>query len=120
LQWKDFEILVDLIFRQSGWQRVGDTGKTKKTLDLELLAPITGEKAIVQIKAQSDLTQFLNYQNQFKIMRDYDKFFYVVHTANSNLQEFKKDTDIKLYLVGKVAELTISAGLVDWVIKKTL
>jgi hypothetical protein len=31
----------------------------KKTLDLELFAPVTGEKAIVQIKAQSDLKQFL-------------------------------------------------------------
>ena len=46
LQPKDFETLVDLIFRQAGWQRVGDIGKTQKTLDLELFAPVTGEKAI--------------------------------------------------------------------------
>lgn len=57
LQWKDFETLIDLIFRQAGWQKVGQTGKTQKTLDLELLAPVTGETAIVQIKAQSDLNQ---------------------------------------------------------------
>lgn len=119
LQWKDFETLVDLIFRQAGWQRVGDTGKTQKTLDLELFAPVTGERAIVQIKAQSDLPQFLSYQDQFATMNDYDKFFYVVHTAKNNLTGYLNDTETKLYLVDKVAELTISAGLVEWVIKKT-
>lgn len=119
IQWKDFETLVDLIFRQAGWQRVGDTGKTQKTLDLELFAPVTGERAIVQIKAQSDLQQFLSYQEQFATMDDYDKFFYVVHTAKNNLTTYENETETKLYLVDKVAELTISAGLVEWVIKKT-
>ncbi len=119
LQWKDFETLVDLIFRQAGWQRVGDTGKTQKTLDLELYAPVTGERAIVQVKAQSDLPQFLHYQNEFAKMNDYDKFFYVVHTAKKNLETYENETETKLYLVEKVADLTISAGLVEWVIKKT-
>lgn len=119
LQWKDFETLVDLIFRQAGWQRVGDIGKTQKTLDLELFAPVTGERAIVQIKAQSDLQQFRSYRKQFEKMNDYDKFFYVVHTAENNLTVYEKETKTKLYLVDKVAELTISAGLVEWVIKKT-
>ncbi len=119
LQWKDFETLVDLIFRQAGWQRVGDTGKTQKTLDLELFAPVTGERAIVQIKAQSFLQQFLSYQEKFATMNDYDKFFYVVHTAKNNLTTYENETETKLYLVDKVAELTISAGLVEWVIKKT-
>lgn len=119
LQWKDFETLVDLIFRQAGWQRVGVTGKTQKTLDLELFAPVTGERAIVQIKAQSDLPQFFGYQEQFATMNDNDKFFYVVHTAKNKLTTYENETETKLYLVDKVAELTISAGLVEWVIKKT-
>lgn len=119
LQWKDFETLIDLIFRQAGWQRVGQTGKTQKTLDLELLAPVTGETAIVQIKAQSDLNQFLKYQDEFAKMTDYDKFFYVVHTARPNLRNYENETDTNLYLVEKVAELTISSGLVEWVITKT-
>ncbi len=119
LQWKDFETLVDLIFRQAGWQRVGDTGKTQKTLDLDLFAPVTGERAIVQIKAQSDLNEFLKYQEQFATMSDYDKFFYVVHTAKNNLFSYVNETETKLYLVEKIAELAISAGLVEWIIKKT-
>lgn len=119
LQWKDFEILIDLIFRQAGWQRIGDTGKTQKTLDLDLFAPVTGERAIVQIKAESDLNEFIKYQDQFATMSDYDKFFYVVHTAKNNLSSYENETETKLYLVDKVAELAISAGLVEWIIKKT-
>jgi len=117
LQWQDFEVLVDLIFRQAGWQRLGDIGKTKKTIDIELLSPVTGEKAVVQIKSESGLKQFQEYQNQFKGMHDYDVFFYVVHTADKKLTDYPNETDTKLYLVDKIAELTISAGLVDWVIK---
>jgi len=121
LQWKDFETLVDLIFRQAGWQRVGDIGKTQKTLDLELFAPVTGERAMVQIKAESDLPQFKSYQEQFAVMSDFDKFFYVVHTAKPNLKNYEDETETNyyLYMVEKVAELTISGGLVEWVIKKT-
>lgn len=119
LQWKDFETLIDLIFTQAGWQRVGATGKTQKTLDLDLLAPVTGERAMVQIKSQSDLKEFEYYQNEFAIMTGYDKFFYVVHSPKNDLQIFPNDTDTKLYFIEKISELTISSGLVEWVIKKT-
>ncbi len=43
----DFELLVDLVFSSSGWQRQGIVGKTQKTLDLDLLLPSTGERAFV-------------------------------------------------------------------------
>jgi len=119
LQWKDFETLIDLIFRQAGWQRVSETGKTQKTLDLELLAPVTGERAIVQIKSQSDLKQFLFYQDKFATMTDYDKFFYVVHSAKKNLAEYENDSDTILYFGDKIADLTMNSGLLEWVIKRT-
>jgi hypothetical protein len=119
LQWKDFETLIDLIFRQAGWQRISETGKTQKTLDLELLAPVTGERAIVQIKSQSDLKQFLSYQDKFATMTDYDKFFYVVHSAKENLKEYENDSETILYFGDKIAELTINSGLLEWVIKRT-
>ncbi|ANH84183.1 hypothetical protein A8C56_23530 [Niabella ginsenosidivorans] len=121
LQWKDFETLVDLIFRQAGWQRVSDTGKTQKTLDLDLFAPVTGERAIVQIKAQSNIHEFQDYLKKFELMNNYDRFFYVVHTFVSTLNRIpeQEDNKVNLYLVDKVSELTISAGLTEWVIKKT-
>lgn len=119
LQWKDFETLIDLIFRQAGWQRVSETGKTQKTLDLELLAPVTGERAIVQIKSQSDLKQFLFYQDKFATMTDYDKFFYVVHSVKKSLKEYDNETETILYFGDKIADLTINSGLLEWVIKRT-
>lgn len=119
LQWKDFETLIDLIFRQAGWQRVSETGKTQKTLDLELLAPVTGERAIVQIKSQSDLKQFISYQKDFAPMSNYDKFFYVVHSAKKSLVDYENDTETILYFGDKIADLTINSGLLEWVIKRT-
>lgn len=120
LQPKDFETLIDLIFRQAGWQRVSEIGKTQKTLDLELYAPVTGEKAIVQIKTGSNLREFLEYEERFVPLKtDYDKFFYVVHSAKQNLENYKNETETNLYLIDKVADLTVSAGLIEWVIKKT-
>lgn len=43
---RDFELLVDLVFTSSGWRRVGEFGKTQKTLDLDLVLPNTKEKGI--------------------------------------------------------------------------
>jgi hypothetical protein len=121
LQWKDFETLVDLIFRQAGWQRVGDTGKTQKTLDLDLFAPVTGERAMVQIKAQSNMSEFQYYLNEFERMSNYDRFFYVVHTFQPTVTDStaQLNSKVNLYMVDKVAELAISAGLTEWIIKKT-
>ncbi|MFP9116647.1 restriction endonuclease [Flavobacterium sp. RNTU_13] len=121
LQWKDFETLVDLIFRQAGWQRVSDTGKNQKTLDIELFAPVTSERSIVQIKSQSTLREYLDYKEDFAPMNDYHRFFFVVHSASNNLANYKDsgDSNIHLYLLEKITELTISSGLTEWVIKKS-
>lgn len=121
LQWQDFEILVDLIFRQMGWQRVSVLGKDLKTLDLELLSPVTGERAVVQIKTGADLNSFKNYQERFKSMPNYDKFFFIVSSPKKDLINFKNEEEkIKLYLTEEVANLTLSAGLTNWVIQKSI
>jgi len=110
--------LVDLIFREAGWQKVGETGKTQKTLDLDLFAPVTGENAIVQIKSESDLKEFERYQIEFAKMTSHDRFFYVVHSPKADLQNYQNDTDTKLYFSDKIVDLAIAAGLVEWIIKK--
>ncbi len=40
LTWKDFELLVDLIFTHAGWQRISTRGKTEKSLDLDLMSRV--------------------------------------------------------------------------------
>lgn len=118
LQWKDFEILIDLIFRQAGWQRLGDRGKTEKTLDLDLLSPVTNERAIVQIKSFSDLSEFKRYIAEFEKMKNYSKLFYVVHSPAKDLLNLAADEKIKLLLLDDITKLSINSGLTDWIIKK--
>ena len=55
LHWKDFELLAELIMTQGGWRRVSATGGTQHTVDFELELPLTGERALVQVK--SNVTQ---------------------------------------------------------------
>jgi len=116
---KDFEILVDLIFRSGGWQRVGVVGKTQKSIDLVIFHPITGESAIVQIKCQTNLAEFNKYKKIFSGMTDYDRFFYVAHTPQGDLEKYINDVDnLNLYFSDKIAELAINSSLFDWILKK--
>ena len=121
LQPKDFEILVDLIFRQMGWQRVSVLGEQLKTIDIELISPVTGERGIVQIKTGADLKDFRDYKVRFAEMDDdFDKFFFVVSSPKPDLENYDEETKIIIYFSDKISELTISSGLVEWVRRKTL
>ena len=74
MHWKDFETLVDLLFRQAGWRRLSVLGETMKYADLELEEPITMERYQVQIKSAADLGDFARYrdaQNEREARHDY-------------------------------------------------
>ena len=117
LTWQDFETLIDLIFTQAGWKRVSKVGKTAKTLDLDLEAPVTNEKCLVQIKSSSDNSQLRRYLREFEQMDQYHKFYYVCHTFKDIPQKITNNK-IKLLLVDKVSELAIDSGLSKWIIDK--
>lgn len=118
LYWKDFEILIDLIFRQAGWQRVSPLGETQKTLDLDLLSPITGDRYGVQVKSKASLADFQNYQHQFEDMGGYSRFYFVVHSPSSDLKGTITHGNFELILPHEVARLAIRYGLSEWVIAK--
>ena len=80
LPWRDFELLIDLVFSQSGWRRISASGGTQKTIDIELILPTTGETAFVQVKSQTDQVQLDNYIERFN-ERDDARMFYVYHTC---------------------------------------
>jgi hypothetical protein len=44
---KDFELLIDLIFRQAGYLRTNTIGGPQKTKDIELLSPVTNERILI-------------------------------------------------------------------------
>ena len=118
LTWKDFEILVDLIFAYSGWQRFTSRGKTEKSLDLGLLSPVTGNRAFVQIKSTSTMREFQKYIEDFTASEEYNKMFYVLHTRDKSLSDWKDTENIKLWDVEKLAILVVNSGLISWLIKK--
>jgi hypothetical protein len=118
LDWKEFEGLTDLIFRGAGWQRVGQLGKTQKTLDLDLLSPIANERYLVQVKARVDRRLFEEFQEKTSGMDDYTRYYLVVHTPASNLDKALETDTHKLWLPAEIANLVVQYGLVDWVIEK--
>ena len=118
LHWKDFEVLVDLIFRQAGWQRVGELGGTQKTLDLDLVSPISSERCGVQIKSKANLAQLENYQQQFADMQGYTRLYFVVHTPSRDLGQAKIIEDVELWLPQDIAHWAVKYGLIDWIIAK--
>ena len=118
LWWKDFELLADLIFAKSGWQRVSVLGQTEKAIDLDLEAPVTGKKAFVQVKSQATLTMLQQSIEMFESMRQFDEFYFVFHSGAQLEQYIKTDPRVQLIDVARLAQLVLNAGLTNWLINK--
>jgi|LakMenE18May11ns_1017448.scaffolds.fasta_scaffold9907883_1 hypothetical protein len=116
LTWQDFELLVELIFVNSGWRRISTTGGVQKTIDIGLENPITGDMAFVQIKSSTNQSELEDYTNKMNLS-SYSRLFYVYHTPNGLMEN--KDADVTLWNVSKIAQLVVSNGLTDWVIKRS-
>ena len=117
LHWKDFELLVDLIFRASGWRRLSMLGETMKFADLELEDPITHDKYQVQIKSRANLADFETYSNQFH-GRGFRKLYFVVHSPTEELAGMQPSpSNVELILGERLAAMTVELGLVDWLMQ---
>jgi hypothetical protein len=120
LPWKDFELLVDLIFRQAGWQRLGPAGGKQRMLDLDLWSPITQDNYLVQIKSQATRRQFEQFQEEAMGIRQYARCYFVVHSPKDGLEEAPESDLYKLWLPKDIANLEVQYGLADWVIAKAI
>ena len=118
LHWKDFELLIDLIFRQAGWQRLGRVGGSQKTIDLDLFSPITLERFIVQVKSEADQSRFQQFQDDTSDMGGAACAYFVVHKPARTLTKDLETETHKLWLTKDIAHLTVQYGLGDWVIEK--
>lgn len=120
LPWKEFELLIDLIFRQAGWQRLSQLGRTQKTIDLDLLSPITNDRYLVQIKSRATRKQFEQFQQNTEGLSEYSRCYFVVHTPQGGLTT-SPETDLhKLWFAEDIAQLVVQYGLTDWVIAKAI
>ena len=119
LHWRDFETLIDLIFRQSGWRRLTTLGQTMKYVDMELEDPITGDRYQVQVKSQSTLQEFNEYSKKFS-EREYRKLYFVVHSPDTSLAQvdWQEKDNVELLLPKRISEMVIDLGLINWLMKK--
>lgn len=117
LWWKDFELLVDLIFAQSGWQRISVLGQTDKDIDLDVFSPVTNKRAFIQVKSHASHEVFNNSVARFREMKQFDEMYFIVHTSDPGLAN-RPGSAVTVLGLSRLAELVINAGLVNWLITK--
>ena len=119
LHWKDFETLVDLVFRNAGWRRTSVIGETMKFVDMELEEPITGDLYQVQVKSAATVGDFEEYIQNFS-SGSFRKFYFVVHSPEEKLANYQgmRDESIELILPRQLAQMVVDFGLTDWLLKK--
>jgi len=115
LHWKDFETLVDLVFRAAGWVRVSILGQHEKAYDLVLREPITGDRYVVQVKSRAGVDDLRDTIAKFSA-EDFRRIFFVVHSPEEDLVA---GTGILPNHVGivwphRLGELAVDAGLSGW------
>lgn len=115
LTWQDFELLVDLVFANSGWRRIGQVGKTQKTVDIELMLPTTGERAFVQVKSSARTRDLAEYQERLQNSGAYDRMFFVWHSGD--VGEVMMN-NIALIGPDRLARMVFDAGLTTWLREK--
>lgn len=118
---KDLELLTDLIFRQSGWCRVGVAGGTTKDIDLDLISPITGERVAVQVKSRAGVNEYDSYRAKFADMQGYTRFYFVTHSPKLQLAlsaAQAADSSFVFWGPTELATLAARNGLAGWLLDK--
>ena len=120
LHWRDFEILVDRIFADSGWRRVGVLGETQADVDLIVEQVATGERAFVQVKSRANPAVLEDYIGRFHDYGACDRMFFICHSPNKALlaRAANPAPDVELWVAETVAEKAIRAGLFEWLIER--
>ena len=116
LTWRDFEILVELIFSSSGWRRTSSTGGVQKTIDIQLENSVTGDSAFVQVKSTTTQAELNEYIGVHTNSSHFSRMFFVYHTSRSELSS--SDKSVSVWNLQKVSEQVLTNGLVDWVINR--
>lgn len=115
----NFELLVELIFANSGWRKTTSTGGNQKTTDLDLYNPITSQQIWVQVKTKTDPKEFRDYvEKHYSDRSNFETMYYVYHTCNVG-EILNEDPQISVWDIETVATQVVANGLVDWVLNKS-
>lgn len=119
LDWRDFEVLVDLIFAGSGWKRSsGVGGSDQADTDLVLEQAVTGERAFVQVKSRATGAVLVDYVERFRASAGFDRLFFVCHSPSGALPDHH-EPGVHVWLGDRLAEQAVRAGLLPWLIEKS-
>jgi len=118
LDWRDFEIMTDLIFTRAGWQRHSALGLGEVDSDLLLDQPTTGETAWVQIKSRASQAVLDDYVARFRADGTAARFYFVCHSPDGALA-LPAERNFHLWSGGELAERALASGLLDWLIERT-
>jgi hypothetical protein len=118
LDWRDFEILVDLLFANGGWRRQSAIGTGEVDVDLLLDNPVTREAAWVQVKSRCNQPVLDDYLERFRRDGSAQHFFLVCHSPTANLRA-PAEPGIHIWAGTELAKAALTAGLFDWLIERT-
>ncbi|HKX80101.1 MAG TPA: restriction endonuclease [Novosphingobium sp.] len=114
LHWRDFELLVDLIFSGAGWRRLSEVGGTMKDIDLLLEQPITREIISVQVKSAINQSVADECVAAFAASTVGSRFFIVYHTGTVAPRSGNCTRPVHLWDCLTLAEHAVDAGLTNW------
>jgi hypothetical protein len=118
LDWRDFEVLVELVLSRGGWQRTSALGSGEVDLDLLLTQPTTGEIAWVQIKSSASQATLDDYVARYERDGSCQRFYFICHTSKAALS-LPARPGYHLWTGAALAEAVVNAGLFDWLTERT-
>jgi hypothetical protein len=120
---RDLEVLVDLIFRNAGWQRVGVLAETETDIDLALESAVTGERIAVEVKAHATIEDYREYVTRYISMIGFDRFYFVTHSlidaevANESANAGSA-AGVSFWGSRSIALRAAHSGLAQWLVDK--
>jgi hypothetical protein len=120
---RDLEVLVDLIFRNAGWQRVGVLDETETDIDLALESAATGERIAVEVKAHATVEDYREYAARYRTMVGFDRFYFVTHSlidaaVASESVGANGSSGVSFWGSRTIAQRAAHSGLAQWLIDK--
>jgi hypothetical protein len=118
LHFKEFELLVDMIFREAGWYRISELGGTQPYIDIELYSPVSKETYLVQVKASAGMEEYNTFKSCINPNEKDKHYYFIVNQPNRALGNINKNDPIRCWFAEDIAEYVVTYGLVNWVIGK--
>jgi hypothetical protein len=122
LSWSDFEELVDLALARTGWIRISDLGGMTKDVDLIVEQPLTGDRMAVQVKSSADQRTVDDYARRLGEHSLVERRLLICHSPIGRIEAPPANGDrrLELMLDEAVTDLSIRAGLTDWIINRAV